>query len=68
MDRYNVSARVDDIEFDKKVTASSKEEALEMCKNHLKWTYPTKSIEMGEATKETNTERKRLKGKWPNEN
>ena len=68
MDRYHVSATVDGVEFKKRIMASSEQEALAMCENHLRWIYPTKNIEMGEATKQTNPARKRLKGKWPDEN
>tara|TARA_Y100001963_G_scaffold57108_1_gene79856 strand:+ start:4851 stop:5057 length:207 start_codon:yes stop_codon:yes gene_type:complete len=68
MDVYIVLATVDGIDFRRKVTASSEDEALAMCKNHLKWTYPTKNVEMGEVTRETNPAKKRLKGKWPHEN
>ena len=63
MDRFNVSATVDDIELNKKVMASSEEEAVKMCENHLRWIYPTKKIEMGEVTKETSPERIRMRGK-----
>ena len=67
MDRYRVSAKVDNIEFNKKIMASSEEEAFSMCENHLKWLYPTKNIEMGVAVKDSNTNKKRLDGKWPDE-
>lgn len=67
MDKYIVSAEVDGIALNREVVASSEKEAMSMCKNHLKWVWPTKKIEMGEVVKKTNPEKKRLKGKWPHE-
>ena len=67
MDKYIVSAEVDGVSFNREVRASSGKEAVIMCENHLKWLWPTKTIEMGDAVKKTSPEKRQLKGKWPHE-